>query len=129
MILKKIEVIGFAFLKLFIQVEYKNKYPISYNLISRFRNNRFITYNTDVNSHLLFTSEFKGTTLSEVLKYNPGYFARSLDYLIRRDENHGLDIINTFNEIIDKISTPLLINLIEHFTIRKTEKKTRDFYY
>ena len=106
--------------------EYNNKYPKAVVLISKFRNNYFTTYSSDVNNCL---EENNYTELCNILKNNPGYFARSLDYLIRKDEKKALVVINAFKLVINKISTPLLINLIEHFTNRKEETNNRNFYY
>lgn len=59
----------------------------------------------------------------ELLKQRPGEFARRLDWLLRnpnlsfREENQ---IVKAFGECADKVSTPVLLQLLAHFNNRRT---------
>lgn len=60
----------------------------------------------------------------DLLKQRAGEFARNLDYLLRtveskKDKNI---IINSFKEIAIEVSTPVLLQVKEHFKVRNTNK-------
>jgi hypothetical protein len=60
---------------------------------------------------------------AKMLKSRPGDFARQLDKLLRdSDEKHIAYITAAFAEVAEKVSTPVLLQVREHFIERKGEK-------
>lgn len=69
--------------------------------------------------------------LIPLLKTRPGEFARKLDSLLRLANNDGNtinNIINSFKEVSDKISVPVLLQIKEHFAWRNEENDSRVFF-
>lgn len=66
-------------------------------------------------------------TVLELLKSRPGELARKLDYLLRVLDNNSL-IINTFKNVANKVSTPVLLQVKEHFSHRADSLKSRVFF-
>jgi hypothetical protein len=63
-----------------------------------------------------------------VLTERPGEFARSLDRLLRLFPNEMSVIIVFFDKVAYKVSTPLLIQLYNHFMSRNKNKEFRFFF-
>lgn len=63
----------------------------------------------------------------EILKTRPGELARKLDFLLRRKTNKE-QIINAFKAAAKEVSTPLLLQVREHFLNRNDEQKIRVFF-
>lgn len=62
-----------------------------------------------------------------LLKKRPGELARRLDYLLRIAKNPN-QVVNTFKDIAGNVSTPVLLQVKEHFTHRNEENKHRVFF-
>ena len=61
-------------------------------------------------------------TAASYLEERPGEFARRLDKLLRDSNETERDyIVGKFEEVADKVSTPVLLQLIQHF-VNRTEK-------
>lgn len=73
-----------------------------------------ITFNSQVNASFKQQDIIKTLTL---LKPRAGEFARRLDYLLRTSSEQTL-IIDSFKEVTGNISTPVLLQLREHFKQR-----------
>lgn len=56
----------------------------------------------------------------ELLKKRPGELARRLDWLLRKAEDKNL-VVNTFKGTADEVSTPVLLQVREHFLHRDSE--------
>ena len=59
-----------------------------------------------------------------VLRNNPGLFARKLDFLLRncnKEEDDVLHVINEFENVSEKISVPVLLQVYAHFLHRNDE--------
>jgi stress response protein SCP2 len=67
---------------------------------------------------------------SKLLILRPGDFARRLDYLVRNARDRELDIINNFSkqEVLESISTPVLLQVMTHFKYRGNVNKFRVFF-
>jgi hypothetical protein len=57
---------------------------------------------------------------AEMLTQRPGEFARHLDKLLREDSNTSY-ILEQFKTVADKVSTPVLLQVHEHFNQRSEE--------
>jgi len=62
-----------------------------------------------------------------LLKKRPGELARKLDYLLRNADDKNV-IINTFKEAASEISTPVLLQVKEHFAHRNEKSEARVFF-
>lgn len=63
----------------------------------------------------------------ELLKQRPGELARKLDYLLRKSEDKDL-VINAFKDVASSISTPVLLQVKEHFAHRTEKTESRVFF-
>lgn len=64
---------------------------------------------------------------TQLLQSHPGELARRLDKLIRLDNNQ-IYVIDSFNKVSDNISTPVLLQVMEHFAHRNDSSKLRVFF-
>lgn len=71
------------------------------------------------------TEDFKYAL--ELLKERPGELARKLDYLLRTVTDKNI-VINTFKEAAYDVSTPVLLQVKEHFTHRTEKLESRVFF-
>lgn len=62
-----------------------------------------------------------------LLKERPGELARKLDHLLRNTENRA-QVIETFRETAGRVSTPVLLQVREHFLRRNDKAKIRVFF-
>ena len=62
-----------------------------------------------------------------LLKKRPGELARKLDYLLRNADDKNR-IINTFKDVANEISTPVLLQVKEHFAHRNEKSEARVFF-
>ena len=62
-----------------------------------------------------------------LLQKRPGELARRLDYLLRTVDKKN-NVINTFKDVANKVSTPVLLQIKEHFKNRQEELSTRVFF-
>lgn len=64
---------------------------------------------------------------AELLKNRPGDFARNLDKVLR-DATNKNQIINAFKEIASSVSTPVLLQVRQHFIGRNSDNPVRVFF-
>lgn len=94
--------------------EYEHRYKKSFYAFKKIRNEKIKTFYTKVESLL---DDNKMVKVSELLKARPGDFARRLDQILRGAK--GTDtIIENFKTISEKISTPVLLQVMKHFKHR-----------
>lgn len=62
-----------------------------------------------------------------LLKKRPGELARKLDYLLRTAKTPNM-VVNTFKDIAGDVSTPVLLQVKEHFAHRNEENENRVFF-
>ena len=64
------------------------------------------------------------------LKHRPGDFARRLDHLLRVDCTHRtqMHVVSEFDNVADKVSTPVLLQVMHHFRRRDEIGNTRVFF-
>ena len=61
------------------------------------------------------------------LKQRPGELARKLDHLLRITDDKNL-VVNTFKDVASEISSPVLLQVKEHFAHRSEDLKSRVFF-
>ncbi len=73
--------------------------------------------------HAIVTEDY-GAAL-ELLKKRPGELARRLDHLLRKAEDKKA-VINAFKAVADEVSTPVLLQVREHFLHRNHKETAGD---
>ena len=123
-----------------------SRYTLTYdkaiNAFDKLRNNRKTeTYAGNVEFNLAY-GEYAGA-LAELVK-RPGELARRLDQLLRvtfsedsmdtdlydkvMEENYKRSVIRNFQSVAEKVSTPVLIQVREHFAHRAEHEDVRVFF-
>ncbi|MFW6046536.1 MAG: TerD family protein [Candidatus Woesearchaeota archaeon] len=104
--------------------EYKKNYPHAFNFFNTLRNkDRIEKFNGKVDR--LFKNGDLDNLL-DLLTQRPGEFARRLDLLLRTFND--VNIISKFNKVIDKVSTPVILQLMGHFKNRNVDNDVRVFF-
>jgi hypothetical protein len=99
--------------------EYRRQYPKVWAAFDNLRNDRKIrTFNSRVETKLVTGT---GWSIAEFLKERPGDFARRLDHVFRKSEGFGeLNLVaNKFISVADKVATPVLLQVFNHFKNRE----------
>ena len=71
------------------------------------------------------TEDYKSALM--LLKKRPGELARKLDQLLR-NANDKNSVINTFKDVASEVSTPVLLQVKEHFAHRTEKLESRVFF-
>lgn len=71
------------------------------------------------------TEDYKSALM--LLKKRPGELARKLDHLLR-NINDKNSVINTFKDVASDVSTPVLLQVKEHFAHRNDKLESRVFF-
>lgn len=100
-----------AFEKLHVG-EYELKYPYIYKEAHALRTGEYQTY------YGKLASAENQSFLLNLLSERPGEFARRLDMLLRNKAYDATKTLKAFDLVADKVSTPVLYSLIEHFENR-----------
>lgn len=104
--------------------EYK-QFDRALTAFTKIRNNAIInTFNKQIEE--AFEKEEFEKALN-ILQTRPGELARKLDFLLRKTDNKN-QIINTFKAVAKEVSTPVLLQVREHFLHRNEERKARVFF-
>lgn len=103
---------------------YTLEYDRAINAFDKLRNNRKIeTFAGKVEFDLAY-GEYE-STLAELVK-RPGELARRLDQLLR--VAHKESVIRSFASVAEKVSTPVLLQVREHFLHRAEQADVRVFF-
>jgi hypothetical protein len=94
-------------------MEFKNKYPNSYNFFYTLRNEKVTSWYGDLNAEFNKSLYFGVNKLSE----RSGEYVRRIDSLLRKNANTTL-ILDKFKSIADKASNKVLFELYTHFSKR-----------
>lgn len=107
--------------------EYKKFVKVN-KAFKKIRNNNkgIITFNSKIQK----AYDNKDTDkLISLLSSRPGEFARKLATVIRMDAKNGEKIVEAFAKVADKVATPTLLELANHFqTVSSTENTDRVFF-
>lgn len=71
------------------------------------------------------TEDYKSALI--LLKKRPGELARKLDHLLR-NADYKNSVVNTFKDVASEVSTPVLLQVKEHFTNRTKKLESRVFF-
>ncbi|MFS0872631.1 TerD family protein [Paenibacillus xylanilyticus] len=105
--------------------EYKLRYPRCEEAFDILRNNKpFATFNGSVELAFQYQNIW---SLMDLLSQRPGEFARRLDHLLRSTEEQEY-ILLAFAEVLEKISTPVLLLVKHHFARRNVPQDLRVFF-
>ncbi|WP_189597472.1 TerD family protein [Paenibacillus elgii] len=105
--------------------EYKNRYARCQEAFDILRNDKpYETFGGKVELAL----RRKDTLLAAaLLKTRAGEFARRLDHLLRLSEDSA-QVIDQFAEVADQASTPVLLQVMAHFSHRQEMRELRTFF-
>ncbi|SCW86059.1 hypothetical protein SAMN04487970_107510 [Paenibacillus tianmuensis] len=105
--------------------EYKNRYAHCQEAFDILRNNKpYETFNGKVELAL----RRKDTLLAAaLLKTRAGELARRLDHLLRLSGD-ALQVMDRFAEVADQVSTPVLLQVMAHFSHRQEMRELRTFF-
>lgn len=71
------------------------------------------------------TEDYKSALI--LLKKRPGELARKLDQLLRNADDKN-SVVNTFKDVASEVSTPVLLQVKEHFANRTKKLESRVFF-
>ncbi|MFD1176404.1 TerD family protein [Paenibacillus puldeungensis] len=105
--------------------EYKHRFPRCEEAFDILRNSKpFTTFNGSVELAFQYQNVW---TLIDLLTQRPGEFARRLDHLLRTAEDPEY-VVLAFGEIVDQVSTPVLLQVKNHFARRQEKQNLRVFF-
>jgi hypothetical protein len=92
---------------------------------NKLRNNVKIETFASKVTNAIETEDYK--TALVLLKKRPGELARKLDHLLRNTSDKNA-VINTFKDVTSEVSTPVLLQVKEHFSHRSDKLESRVFF-
>ncbi|MEO2256121.1 TerD family protein [Paenibacillus amylolyticus] len=105
--------------------EYKLRYPRCEEAFDILRNNKpYSTFNGSVELAFQYRNVW---SLIDLLSQRPGEFARRLDHLLRITEDE-VYVLLAFGEVIRQVSTPVLLQVRQHFARRNEPQDLRVFF-
>lgn len=106
-------------------LEYKHRYPRCQEAFDILRNNKpYSTFNGSVELAFQYRNVW---SLIDLLSQRPGEFARRLDHLLRITEDE-VYVVLAFSEVVGQVSTPLLLQVKQHFAQRNAPQDLRVFF-
>ncbi|RPK26357.1 cytoplasmic protein [Paenibacillus xylanexedens] len=105
--------------------EYKLRYPRCEEAFDILRNNKpYLTFNGSVELAFQYRNVW---SLIDLLSQRPGEFARRLDHLLRMTEDEAY-VLLAFGEVLEQVSTPVLLQVRQHFAQRNERQNLRVFF-
>ncbi|GIP22152.1 TerD family protein [Paenibacillus sp. J22TS3] len=105
--------------------EYRHRYKRTEEAFDILRNNKpFTTFNGSVELAFQYHNVW---VLMDLLMQRPGEFARRLDHLLRVAEDPEY-VVLAFGEVADQVSTPVLLQVKNHFARRNVPQELRVFF-
>jgi hypothetical protein len=106
--------------------EYSKKYPQATEAFRILRNDiPVVTFNSQVETAL---AKKDAKEAVERLITRAGDFARRLDHLLRLDASAQDAVVTAFGEVASKVSTPVLLQVRQHFKARNGSAPLRVFF-
>lgn len=106
--------------------EYKERFSNAFEAFSVLRNNiKIETFNSAVEQALGLQDV--DTAVSK-LGTRAGDFARRLDHVLRLDASKHSEVVKAFGEVAERVSTPVLLQVMTHFKHRNNQPKLRTFF-
>ncbi|MDT9722158.1 TerD family protein [Paenibacillus sp. ClWae2A] len=105
--------------------EYKLRYPRCEEAFNILRNNKpYSTFNGSVELAFQYRNVW---SLIDLLSQRPGEFARKLDHMLRMTEDEAY-VLLAFGEVAAQVSTPVLLQVRQHFAQRNEPQDLRIFF-
>lgn len=105
--------------------EYKLRYPRCEEAFDILRNNKpYSTFNGSVELAFQYRNIW---SLIDLLSQRPGEFARRLDHMLRMTEDEAY-VLLAFGEVAAQVSTPVLLQVRQHFAQRNEGMDLRVFF-
>lgn len=95
--------------------EFAAKYPVAFEAFKKIRENQPIASFMGEFDKLCNRKQFEAAAV--YLSKRPGELARKMDYLIRSANDKDL-VIDTFKKVADRVDSPILVQLHNHFRYR-----------
>lgn len=106
--------------------EWAKRFPKTHAAFEAVRGNTsFATFSSSIETALL---EGDSRRAIDLLSSRPGDFARRLDHLLRRFPVEASCILDSFALVADKVSTPVLLQVLTHFKHRDQPHDLRIFF-
>lgn len=106
--------------------EWAKRFPQTFAAFEVVRGNtKFVTFNGSVEAAL---RERDGEKAIALLQTRPGDFARRLDHLLRLYPTQDETIVESLSAVADRVSTPVLLQLLTHFKHRAQPHDLRIFF-
>lgn len=106
--------------------EYGKKYPQAAEAFRILRNDVPVaTFNSRLEAAL---AKKQAKEAVERLRTRAGDFARRLDHLLRLDADASESVLEAFREVSDKVATPVLLQVRQHFLGRRSAAPLRVFF-
>jgi hypothetical protein len=104
--------------------DYIDQFPRTYAAFQTLRNDLpYTTFLGRIESGLL---ERDSAKVLEILSARPGDLARRLDHLLRLGD--AAPVLDAFTQAADRVSTPVLLQVLAHFTHRSQPRELRAFF-
>ncbi len=105
--------------------EYRGRFPRAASAFDFVRGDEpLVTWGSRVEKALV---QHDWEAAISLLAEHPGYFARRLDHLLRNVGQAGA-VLGRFSEVIDQVSTPVLLQVMAHFARRHQAGSLRTFF-
>lgn len=105
--------------------EYAKKFPKSAEAFANLRDDKHVeTFNSKLENAL---EQKKIEEILNMLKSRPGDLARRLDHVIRLSSDGGEKVAAIFSNVAVKVSTPVLLQVKQHFLTRNAAPAMRVF--
>lgn len=106
--------------------EYAQRYPQAAEAFRILRNDEPVeTFNSQVEAAL---AQKQAQAALEKLRTRPGDFARRLDHLLRVDPEAAEAVVEAFGEAAERVATPVLLQVRQHFKKRDNTPPIRVFF-
>ncbi len=105
--------------------EHKAKYPRTFAAFHSLRAHGFKSFNSQIEVALEIGQI---DAAIEPLLSRPGDFARRLDALLRRSSDDGSLALRSFQGVVSRVSTPVLLQMHAHFKGRAKSTELRVFF-
>ena len=115
--------------------EYDRRFPETAGAFAMLRNNKKVATFSSKVEMALEKSDVAGAVA--LLRTRPGELARRLDHLLRlsgqagqtgADDGAGESVVAAFDEVAEKVATPVLLQIYAHFTHRNSQRDLRSFF-
>jgi len=102
--------------------DHKKRYPNAWKAFQRMRDGKTIETPRSLVERAML--DLNVPAALDVLRRNPGELARRLDHLLRSTDDPE-PVIQAFGEGIDKVATPVVLQVMAHFANRPGENEIR----